>query len=366
MTRQNGFFRTALLPLLIGVLLAPGCGDESRLPAAPGLMTTPGLDLEAADGGFTTEAETPEFGDLALRRSVEAEAGLSEPFDDDAEVRDLARHPGRAYLVTIVWGMLQDQDSPGREGLDGVTYDWSGELEVNRGALLQRSLISFEREDGDSLLRREVRTRIEWQSRTGEGHDGIRVQVIFPPRMGSDPQREDSLVFRAGPVKRVFLAAELDTLDEQIDVDAAGNQIRILGVPVNPTAAHLHGFLRGRWNHIAEGDSAGRFQGVWVSYDGRPAGVFRGIYGTREDSSRVFFGKWIDAYGRFRGLMRGTWSEGEDRPGVQGTGFGQFRGEWVNASGEIEGALVGRWRAPTERPGYLDGRWCVPCATPLR
>jgi hypothetical protein len=349
---------------LAGLLVLSGCANDTDDP--PGTVPPPAgednLDLEAENGGFTTEAEAPAFGDPALALSPGEESAIDDPVEDEPDVRDMAGMPGaKRYVLSVFWGMLENVGSPDDPGVDGTDYDWSGQLEAQKGAVVLRSVVSFERADGDSILARSSRARIAWHSSTGVGFDGIRLFLIRPRSLGSDPtEGKDSLFFQAGSYTRIFTWDELATLDEDVRVDESGNQISFQAQLVEPTTSHLGGFLRGRWSAIAEGDSVGRFEGVWVGIRGQAFGTFRGIYGTRAGGEQVFFGKYIDPDGAFLGILRGRWGVTgveQDRNG-ESVVHGWFRGSWVNAENSELGEIAGHFRSREGEFGFLRGRWC--------
>jgi hypothetical protein len=345
--------------------LSAGCGDSSRSPVDPGnppANSPP--DLNAPDGGYTTTSEAPGFGDDALLASGDQEVAVEDALESEPEVASWMIRPGaQVYVLSAMWGMLQDVDSPDRPPGDGTDQDWGGSIEVQRGAVLLRSVISFERADGDSVLRRTSRRILAWKSHTGVGFDGVRLLLVRPPDgNGNSPTRSagDSLSFIAGPYSRVLTWSELERLDDEVQLDASGNRISLHAERVDATSSHLGGFLRGRWDPIAPGDSVGNFEGVWVGSRGQGVGWFHGIYGTRSDGKQVFYGKYIAADGTFLGRLRGTWGTTghEPRNDAATVDLGWFRGEWVNAAGTKEGELTGHYRSPDGHPGFLRGRWC--------
>jgi len=191
--------------------------------------------------------------------------------------------------------------------------------------------------------------------------DGLRVLIVVPPsdnRPGQDGP--DSLYFRAGNYERAFDVRSLEDLEDELVVDEFGNRI-VFTAWEAPNAVATNGFLRGRWEQIAEGDSVGRFSGVWVAQNGRTIGLFRGIYGVDDGGKQVFYGKYIDPHGNFLGILRGIWTQVgvESWGSTRETVLGRFRGEWVNEGNARQGELQGRWAVTNDRPGVLRGRWCT-------
>ena len=352
--------------VLAAVLAVAGCGEsqkDTNHPITPPSEQTP--DLNVPNGGFTAESEEPGFGDAALVASALEETAVEDPVERDQDVQGWMARPGAdVYVLSAVWGMLESSDDPTAPPGDGQELDWSGKIECGRAAILLRSVISFERADGDSMLPRSSRHLLEWVSRTGAGHDGLRFLIVRPPSSTSGPERStaatDSVYFRAGSYSRVITWQELAILDDEVQIDASGNRISLQAHRVEPSASHLGGFLRGQWDPIPAGESEGSFRGVWVGARGLAVGLFHGIYGTNDAGEQVFYGKYIDEGGAFLGILRGTWGAAgrEPRNDAAAVELGWFRGEWVNADGDRQGELNGRYRTPEDRPGFLRGRWC--------
>ena len=320
-----------------------------------GMAPTPtglGYWLVAFDGGIFA------FGDADLMASAAAEQEYEDPVVKDPIFTDLSRRAGtKLYAVTIYWGMLEgDRDAAG-SGTDGDLYDWSGGVQASDGAIVVRTLVSFE-DDDHLLLPRPDRRTVEWVSHTGEGMDGIRLLVYQWPE--SELAGPDTLTLTTAMFSHSFPLEELAALDEIYDVDDVGNKVRIQAFLTDPTASVIHGFLRGRWVQIQEGETMGRFGGVWVGAHGRLSGYFRGHYGVNREGHQVFYGKYIDQTGRFVGFLRGRWqSEGVE---INGAELGAFSGQWLNRERHRLGALRGHYRGrEASEVGFLNGVWCAGC-----
>jgi len=360
---------------LVAALGLAGCGADRATTTATD--DTPddyaALDLDAEYGGLTATDEAAAFGDAALEQAVLAEAdeAADDPLAADpqvAELEALAVAPAdsvppprpRVTFLRIVWGVLDalpDTLATSDEGLDRV--DWSGRIQVDRGLVIVRRVISFER-PRDFLLPRVDRRAVDWVSHTGPGSDGLLIEILEPPvapdSTGALPP-PNRLRFRTAPYGAEFLVDELVGLDATYPVLPEGNAIHFTGF--RPDLCP-RGFLAGFWR--AAGDSAGAFRGRWLGLRGVSDGFLRGGYGYDGEGRRVMVGKWISATGQFRGLLRGTWEP------LPEPGLGRFSGHWVNAAGTVEGEFGGQFLAPPERPGgFFAGRWAMLCpgAEPL-
>jgi hypothetical protein len=354
---------------LVAALGLAGCGaDQATTTATDGTTDDyTALDLDAEFGGLTATDEAAAFGDIALEQAVLAEAGevADDPLAADpqvAELEALAVATGdsaavprpRVTFLRIVWGVLDTPpDTLGTldEGLDRV--DWSGRIQVDRGLVIVRRVISFER-PRDHLLPRLDRHTVDWVSHTGPRSDGLLIEILEPPirpdSTGALPP-PNRLRFRTAPYSAEFMVEELVGLDATFPVLPEGNAIHFTGF--RPDICP-RGFLAGFWQ--ARGDTAGSFRGRWLGLQGRSDGFLRGGYGYDSEGRRVMAGKWISTAGQFRGLLRGTWES------LPEPGRGRFHGHWVNAAGTVEGEFGGEFLAAPERPGgFFAGRWGTLC-----
>lgn len=352
----------------LGLLWAAGCEKDSTGPANnPPVGEGPNLEDET--GGLTSDDEAPAFGDPVLQESAGAEVRVADPIGDDPQiVRWQHADSGRLYGVTLLWGIL-DADPASTSGVadSGSTItDWSGHLQVSRGAVVVRTTIAFE--GGDYVVRPRVdKTRVDWVSHTGPSFDGLRILVIQPLGEGETGEN-DTITIEAGVHRWEFAVNDLDGLDRTETVDDLGNQFSIRGVLHEPTACS-RGFLGGAWLMPEKPDEMGVFQGRWIGPDGEFAGFLRGHYGLNAQGVKVFFGKYIDLDGNFRGFVRGTWDELGVDVGVGNHGrmrhHGWFRGDWLDANETPVGQLQGRWRAARGNAGgFFQGSWSSGCGRP--
>jgi len=235
----------------------------------------------------------------------------------------------------------------------GDPVTWDGTMALSQGAVRLLNLIDFERPE-DRILPRTIPNQIRWTSITHGDQDGLRVLLVVPQTEGAPP---DTLTFQAGDYRRVIATADLEGLNEVVDVTDS-LQVSLRAVRADP-AVSASGFLRGHWGW-APGDSVGRFQGLWVrAGDGRLEGVVRGHYGIDARNASVFYGKYIDVAGHFRGFLRGTWAATAEGA-VGAPGFresGTFSGHWVDEKGSALGELSGRWMRRGDHTGVFSGDW---------
>ncbi|MHB8080092.1 MAG: hypothetical protein ACYDIE_12660 [Candidatus Krumholzibacteriia bacterium] len=360
--------------LLVGLALMAalglaGCGTDQ-----PTTTTTAGapddysvLDLDAEFGGLTATDEPAAFGDVLLEQAVTAEAGevADDPLAVDPQVAEfeaLAVAPDdstapprpRVTFLRLVWGVLDSPvDSLGTADDGPDLVDWSGRIQVDRGLVIVRRVIGFER-PRDFLLPRVERNSVSWVSHTGPASDGLLIEILEPPVLpdstGALPP-PNRLRLRTAPYAAEYLVDELAGLDATCPVLPEGNAIHLTGF--RPDICP-RGFLAGFWH--AGSDSAGAFRGRWLGLQGVSDGFLRGGYGYDSEGRRVMVGKWISTSGLFRGLLRGTWEP------LPEPGHGRFHGEWVNRAGTVEGEFGGDFLAAPERPGgFFAGRWAVLC-----
>lgn len=367
-------FPWPVLGLTLAALALAGCGTQGDGgPAAGPDPADPwtALDLDAEYGGLTPRDEPVAFGDPALAAELAADAGqdAGDPLAADPEVlalEALAATPPdsgaaprpRFTFLRVVWGQLQspaDTLASPQEGPE--TLDWSGSLRVDRGVIVVRRVILFERPGDHLVYPRPDRRAVAWVSRTGRHHDGLLVEIIEPPARpdstGALPP-PNRLHFDTPPLSVTFDVAALAGLERIVPVAPEGNAVRFSGFGLLAPYGCPKGFLGGLWR--AEGDSSGTFQGRWMNLHGRLAGFVRGGWGYDGAGERVLVGKWIDRDGRFRGLLRGRWEPGAE------PGQGGFRGHWANAAGTREGLFGGQYLCLPDRPGgSFAGRWATLC-----
>lgn len=340
------------------------------------------MDLDKANGGLTFTDEEPGFGDdyFAAADMEDADAETGDPLEDDAEVamyeqqlldEDPADPDRPRPVITVVrltWGQLDGLVEDMDEDIDAL--DWSGSFIVDRGIVVPRRVILFER-PRDHLLRplndegRPVRNAVAWVSHTGPHFDGLILEIIERPVHPDSTQPPMNVAHLRMPEMGIELdipVADLAGMDETRPVDENGNALRLEGFHLGDLDLCPKGFLAGIWvdedivledGTVVEG---GFFKGRWMSLWGRPQGHLRGRYGVNEDGEQVFFGKYIGRDGRIRGLLNGEY-EAMDENGV-----GHFLGRWINGAETVQGVLGGDYVQVEDRPGgFFSGRWAALC-----
>jgi hypothetical protein len=375
-----------IFPVFISIFFLAvffGCNGGSG-PITPGIPLADGPDLDDEYGGYGFTSELPAFGSPELfgQDVLEEDSPYEDELEDDPDVNEIARRPNaRMYMLRIEWGKLvrtrDDESAPCRD----VPIDWSGQLRLDRGAILLKRLIQFDQED--YIHRRTDRRTLEWTSFTQPHFDGILVKIIdAPPARGDStdtrPPGPNHLVFRSGPYSHSFTTDELERLDVMIPIDRCGNAVSFTGFRIEP-APCPHGFLAGIWKPVpadtippdtsfatvADTVNNGRkirghFYGNWIQANGMLAGHLRGVYGVDSSGRQVFFGKYIDLSGNFKGILRGTYGAMSMGPFADTAGY--FDGEWIDENRTARGRLRGHWVAPHNTPrGFFHGRWGTHC-----
>ena len=310
------------------------------------------------------------FSNPALDRQTDAALldlpGNDLAFTTDAFVVDPIFFPGGDIGDLAVNGTVNDSFTiePPCDVLD-----WTGTLQVDRGIVLIRRVVLFER-PFDSVVRpRPDRQTVAWNSHTGGHYDGLVVEIIEPPLAEVDSLVSPNMFHVDMPgFQGSFPVSELADMDELIEVDDLGNRLSINGFTLEDIDLCPKGFLSGRYrimNRVApdsvdtgdHGERLGAFAGAQYGLHGRIDGFMRGGYGLDSAGKRVFVGKFIDRQGRFGGLIGGTW----EPAGNEGE-LASFRGEWVTRGGRVEGVLGGEAHPVEGYPGgFLVGRWTTSC-----
>jgi hypothetical protein len=369
-------------PALIAILLlglglaAAGCSDSESVVTGtgqPGSDDYEKMDMSEPHGGLTATDELEAFGDDELLLAAAADEGMEvdDPMAADPTVQrwrrlgedataTAAERP-RFTFLRVTWGRL---DASARR--DAVTdlVDWTGILRVDRGAVVVRRLICFERPFDHLVYPRLDRRTVAWISHTGPHFDGLLLEIIEPPAAEDTSAEPNELHFETGPYTGSFVVSELPDLDETFAVEPEGNAIQFNGFTLADVNACPKGFLSGLWRPVpvetAEADTTGvlgHFRGRWIGLHGALQGYLRGAYGLDEDGDRVFVGKYIDRFGRFCGFLEGSWE-----PGQAERAWADFRGTWVGAAGRVQGVLGGRaYHLPVHSGGFFEGRWATIC-----
>ena len=292
--------------------------------------------LELENGGLDMVDEAPMFDDVALFEASELsrdDVPYRDVISDRREVRDMIENPAAIlYHTTMMWGQI-----PGSREVD-TPYNWSGQISVNRGAIIVRSVLAF---DGrvDGLADRTDARVVSFRSATRPSHDGLRFVVVDPT-----PEADEALTLTYTQVDGFTLTVAMADIvgePQSFDVDDAGNQI-VLVAMTRPVDVCEHGFMHGRWHRVDDGH--GRILGRVADAEGNPLGHMRGVYGRRRSGEQVFFAKFIAREGGFRGILHGTYGEGH------------FTGRWLTRDGD-RGQAGGQYRETSLRDDRVAGRF---------
>jgi hypothetical protein len=283
-------------------------------------------NLEQPNGGETTTDEAPMFGEQPEfeAATIENDAAYSDP-TPIADLQSAASH-----RIVIAWGKLPADPN-------SVARDWSGQLQISRGALVVGRTIGFE-DATDHVLPRASRDIVSFQSITKPFVDGLALRVLDPDPASTDPLTLTYTAASGGATYSIDLA---QLASGPLVVDA-GDGFKIVAAAVRDQDCE-HGFMRGRFHQVAP--NLGVFRGLVVGPDGGVIGHVRGIYGQKKDGTKALFGKFIDDAGHFKGIMAGTY------------GDGSFEAKWLVASG-AHGRIVGKYfDSPDVRGGLFIARW---------
>lgn len=368
--------------------LLTGCSEDNATPvsAAAGGDDYSQIDFSQPYGGLTASDEDVAFGDESLLGVSLAEEGeeVLDPVADDPQVRELEEmgrrpmdpnNPDRPHFtfVHLRWGMLRDMmDSVAITPPCDVT-DWTGSLHVDRGIVVVRRVIRFERPRDHIIFPRLDRQTVGLVSHTACGFDGVVLQIMERPQEYDAPdslqQEPNMLHINLGEFTMDLAVRDLAGMEEVYDVGSLGNKVAVTGFTLSDLEICPKGFLSGHFRRLPEdrpdsvsiddraGQRLGVFAGVWRGLEGRIGGFLRGGYGLDANGQRVFIGKYIGPRGHFRGLIRGTWE-----PGESADMMAQFRGQWAGAGGQAEGLLGGEAFAVEGTPGgFFTGRWTTLC-----
>ncbi|MFT5232445.1 MAG: hypothetical protein ACI9UK_001676 [Candidatus Krumholzibacteriia bacterium] len=387
MRRQPTKWTLLLTMSLLLIVALAGCSQEST---APGTATTgsddyESLDFSAAFGGLTASDEAEAFGDKDLLAMSLLEEGeeVADPVADDPEVRDLEAQGHRAWdgvegdrphftFVHLRWGMLRSMMDSVRAEAPCEVADWTGAINVDRGKLLVRRAIRFERPQDHIILPRLNHQTIGLVSHTACGFDGLVLQIIERPQEYAEADSVDHepnmLHINIGGFSVDLPVADLAGMSEVWPVGDQGNNVALNGYKLRDLSVCPKGFLSGHFRKLRTdrpdsvridrpGEQYGVFAGMWRGLHGRIGGHLRGAYGVNDAGERVFFGKYIGPRGHFRGLVAGTWE-----PGDEDDLMASFIARWHSANGEAAGVLGGTAFAVEGTPGgFFVGRWAAQC-----
>lgn len=293
-------------------------------------------------GGLSTTDEHEAFGDDNIATEYDDDEPVSDLLDEDPTLATDMNNPQiDVYFLRLTWGLLEGDSTA------TLDMDWSGNAEINKGALVLLKKVRFE--GNDQITRpRTSKLSLEWQSYTRPHFDGLCLAIID----NDTTQKElaGQLTLNVGMYSQTFTFAQLDSMNLLEPVGADGHEISIISrkKSVVPFAG---GFLEGNWER--KDSLGGVFYGKWINSMGTRVGLFRGIWGTNRIGQNVMFGKWIDLRGRFQGLLAGSWGYAEDG------NSGWIEGRWVNKSLITAGKFEAKWKTaePGSGKGFFHGKW---------
>lgn len=370
---------------LLTLGLMAGCSsDESDLTTAPLAAADDysNLDFSQTYGGLTATDEDEAFGDEALKLLMLAEEQdmVDDPLATDPvvlEMEERSRHMDRYEegelpkftYMRLRWGMLRGPDDTLRVEPPCDVTDWTGELHTDRGLVVVRRLIRFERPRDHVIFPRLNHRTVAFVSHTTCHFDGLVIQIIERPEDNDQDNPEPNILHINTPgFSGDFEVSSLAEMDEVFDVDDRGNRFQMTGFSMRDIETCPKGFLSGRYRHVRRdrpdttvsdrpGEIYGTYVGVWTTLTGRVHGFLRGGYGLTEDGHRVFIGKYINRRGHFMGLIRGGWNPADEEHDLAG-----FLGKWVSRDGNVEGVLGGEAHPVEDYPGgFFVGRWTTLC-----
>jgi hypothetical protein len=320
--------------LALALLLASStaaCVDS----AAPSDPSADPSQVDQADGGYTTADEAPMFGasDEFDAAAIEADTPVADTMAQDQTVVAMAGAPSTdGRDVILVWGRIPGQP------LAQQGRDWSGQLQISRGALIVGRTIGFE-DRTDHLLPRTSKDTVPFASVTKPFVDGLALRVLDPTPAATDPL---TLTYTSadGATTYSLDLAQLATGPLVVD---AGDGFKVVAAAVRDNDSCEHGFMRGRWHQVTQ--HLGVYRGLVVGPEGAIIGHVRGIYGQRQNGDRVMFGKFIDDAGHFKGILAGTY------------GSGDFAAKWITKDGD-HGLVKGKYiESPNVAGGLFAAKW---------
>ena len=311
---------------------AVACVDNASAPTDD--PSTTQSALEQPNGGETTADEAPMFADQTAfdAAGIEADVAATDTMATDPTVTTIAAAPGAAsHRVILMWGKLPaDPNSAPR--------DWSGSLQISRGALVVGRTIGFEPAT-DHLLPRTSADTVPFDSVTKPFVDGLALRVLDPNPAATDPL---TLTYTPADGSTPYSLDLAQLASGPLVVDA-GDGFKIIAAALRDNDTCEHGFMRGRWHQVLP--NLGVYRGLVVGPEGAVIGHVRGIYGQRKNGDRVMFGKFIDDAGHFKGLIAGTYDSGD------------FAAKWITRDGD-HGIIRGKYiESPDVRGGLFAARW---------
>ena len=385
MLKKNTLIVLSMLMML--AILLTGCSEDSESPAGTSLLGTDdytNMDFTLPFGGLTSSDEYEAFNDDDLKAMMYAEDGEehNDEYADDPDIQELVNQgnqPGdlndpnrpRFTFLRLRWGMVRGPgDSLNTPMPPCDILNWTGEIHTDRGIVLVRRVIRFERPYDHLIFPRLDRKTVAFVSHTACHFDGLLLQIIERPEDFAPENPElNRLYINTGPFAGEYVVEALAGLNEIHEIDDNGNLMQLNGFNLSDVAFCPKGFLSGRFRQIPgefegqeladenPGIQIGRMAGMYMSLTGRISGFLRGGYGFDPDGNRVFHAKYIDRRGTFRGLLTGTWEPGDDQRDLS-----TFAGHWISASGHTEGLVGGNAHSVADYPGgFFEGRWTAIC-----
>ncbi|MEO8704556.1 MAG: hypothetical protein ABI867_31165, partial [Kofleriaceae bacterium] len=317
------------LALLVALPLVACTTDSSPSEEATA------ADLEKESGGYTTADEAAAFDaeELYASASIEADTAVVDELAGDPSIVEMSGSvTAEAHDFALLWGrMPADPDATGGR-------DWSGRIQLSRGAMVVRRRIAFE-QSTDRVLPRTQRDLIEFKSVTRPFADGLVLRVFDPTPADPNPL---TLTYTSDDGTQTY-ALELRRLAQGPIVVDAGDGNRVIATGRRRADFCNHGTMRGRWHALAP--NFGGYLGIVSNAAGEPVGHVRGIYGQRRGGEQVVFGKFIDRDGQFSGLISGQYTDG------------RFEARWIDRGGD-HGVLHGAFfEGASLRAGVFAARW---------
>lgn len=352
-------FKNTLQATVLAIASMAGCAQSTDPMIDPSAIISSrdgmdAIDLDAPDGGLSHEDEAPAFGDALLLAEAMREDELASTASADSSF-DVADGDLRRVWVRILWGRLGGwpEGDPLRDPGAHERVDWTGGVAVDRGVVLLRRTILFER-PFDHPVPRESRQRLGWVSHTGPHLDGV-LLCIGLPADSSDAPAAGHMTFATGPLTIDIPLADLyGGIARVIESSERGNAVSFVSSTQRPEAC-AHGFLAGYWQRVLGDEHEGGFlRGRVLDAEGRLVGYLGGRFGVNSEGKQIFFGKLIARDGQVRGLVRGMYRLDEN-------GHGGFRGHWASRDGTLLGELHGMIRTGPEGAGFLHGVWAARC-----
>ncbi len=235
---------------------------------------------------------------------------------------------------------------------------------MDRGVVVARRLILFERPYDHLVHPRIDRRTVAWISHTGPHYDGLILEIIEPPRGADEEKTDEPNMFHLTTPQISFdiAVADLAGMNETRPVDEMGNALQIEGFHLSDLDLCPKGFLAGVWvaDPVVDEEgvvvSEGYFKGRWVGLWGHLKGLVRGRYGLTSGGEPVSTASTSPA-------TVASWACSKaPTPPKDEYGHGTFSGQWVNGAETVEGVLGGDYLQIQDRPGgFFSGRWATLC-----